>query len=98
MYFQCIAIRIVKGDRIALNVRDLRRLNDKSLDYRISLFFFFLIKLGYLHLLWVEDLAVLFYAVIISCAIADSVESLLDWKHNSEHVKVNEMFVLSVSD
>lgn len=65
---------------------------------RLQDIYFFLIKLGYLLLLWVEDLAVLFYAVIISCAIEDSVESLFDWKHNSEHGKVNEMFVLSVSD
>lgn len=96
MYFQHIAIRIVNGDQIALHVRDSRRLNGKSLDYWISLHFF--IKIGCLLLLQLQDLAVLFYTVIISWVIAGSVESLLGWKHNSEHLKVNEMFVLSVSD
>lgn len=95
MYFQHITKRIVKGDQIALNVRDLRGLNDKSLDYWISLDFFFLLSLGTYCSLW--DLAVLFYAVIILWMTADSVESLLVCKHNSEHL-MNEMFVLSDSD
>lgn len=64
MHFQHIAITIVKGDRIALNVRDSRRIKDKSLEYWIS--FDFIIKLGYLLLLQLPDLAVLLYAVIIS--------------------------------